>query len=79
MTEQIPSGDDIASGCTILMEGTIGSEFVIFTKTQTAWLKYEIPIPEEFNGKTVYFGFRHFISTDMFVIDIDDVVVTGNR
>lgn len=79
MTEQIPSGDDIASGCTILMEGTIGSEFVIFTKTQTDWLKYEIPIPEEFNGKTVYFGFRHFISTDMFVIDIDDVVVTGNR
>ena len=76
MTEQIPSGGDIASGCTLLMEGTYGSEFVIFTKTQAEWLKYEIPLPDEFNGKTVYFGFRHFDVTDQFVVNIDDIIVT---
>ena len=79
MTEQIPYSGDIASGCTLLMDGTFGSEFTIYTRTQTDWRQYVIPIPAEFNGKTVYFGFRHFNSYDMFVIDLDDVVVTGNR
>ena len=77
ITEQVHAEGDIASKCTILMEGTFGSEFAIYTKVQSDWLQYQIPIPAEFNGKTVYFGFRHFKSTDMFYINLDDIVVTG--
>lgn len=77
MTEQIPASGDIASGCTLLMDGTIGSQFTIYTKVQSEWQQFDIPIPAEFNGKTVYFGFRHFITTDMFYINMDDITVTS--
>ena len=76
VTEAIPSGGDIASQCTIIMEGTVTQTPTIYTKAQSTWEFYCAPIPSEFSGKDVYIGFRHFNSTDNFVIDIDDVLIT---
>lgn len=61
------------------MDGTIGQEFHIYTKVQTEWQDFEIPIPAEFDGKTVYFGFRHCTVSDMFILYLDDLQVTASN
>ena len=76
VTEAIPTSGNIASQCTIIMEGTVTQAPTIYTKAQSTWEFYCAPIPSEFSDKDVYIGFRHFNSTDNFVIDIDDVLVT---
>lgn len=35
------------------------------------------PVPAEFAGKTAYIAFRHFNCTDMFYLNLDDVMVTS--
>ena len=75
-TEAIPESGDIAEQCTILMDGTVTQSHTIYTRVQSSWEHYCIHIPESFNGKQVYFGFRHFNTTDQFIINLDDVLVT---
>ena len=76
VTEAIPTGGNIASQCTILMEGTATQSHTIYTKAQSTWEHYSLHIPASFAGRQVYFGFRHFNTTDQFIIDVDDVLVT---
>ena len=38
--------------------------------------RYVAKIPSSFDGKTVYFGFRHFNCYDMFRLNLDDVGIT---
>lgn len=43
------------------------------------WQRFVIAVPADFAGKTGYVAFRHFESTDMYIMNIDDVAVTeGN-
>ena len=40
------------------------------------WQHIVAPVPDTYNGKTVYVAFRHFNCTDMFYLNLDDVSVT---
>lgn len=68
ITEQIPTSGDIASACTLLTEGDV-------TGTPS-WEKHYFRLPEEFDGKTVHIGFRHFNSSDGSYLQLDEVLVT---
>lgn len=41
------------------------------------WQRIAVKVPDKYNNKTVYFAFRHFDCTDMFVLNLDDVMVTA--
>ena len=41
--------------------------------------RYDIELPAEYAGKTVYIAFRHFDCTDMFYLDLDDVAITEGK
>jgi len=45
-----------------------------YTTTKN-WVKRAIPLGD-YKGQTVYLGFRHYGSTDMFYLDIDDIAVS---
>ena len=45
-------------------------------KVVGTWENIVFKLPEETKGKTVSIGFRHYDCTDMFYIDLDDVLVT---
>lgn len=40
------------------------------------WQRIAVKIPASYENKTVYIAFRHFNSTDMFYLNLDDVMVT---
>ena len=40
------------------------------------WQRIAVKIPSDFDNKDVYIGIRHFDCTDMFILDLDDVMVT---
>lgn len=66
ITETAPSTDNLAD-CTVLLKEQVCSG---------DYNRHIIQIPSDFNGKTVYIGFRHFNCTDMFYINLDDVGVS---
>jgi hypothetical protein len=41
-----------------------------------AYQRFIVPIPDSYNGKAVYIGFRHFNCTDAFYLNLDDVAVS---
>ena len=71
VTESIRTSGDIAAGCTLLMEGTM------YYQTNK-WIHFNVPVPDEFKGKTVYFGFRHFNCTNYYCLNLDDVAVVAD-
>ena len=66
ITETAPSTDNLAD-CTVLLKEQVCSG---------DYNRHIIQIPDDFYGKTVYIGFRHFNCTDMFYINLDDVGVS---
>ncbi len=82
ITEENP-GAGLPGAYTRLFEETIGSGS--YTPAQTrevdgrTYNRYFVNIPAAFNNKIAYIGFRHFDCTDMFRMNIDNVMVTeGN-
>ncbi|MBP5392067.1 MAG: choice-of-anchor J domain-containing protein [Bacteroidales bacterium] len=82
ITEENP-GAGLPGSYTRLFEETIGSGS--YTPAQTrevdgrTYNRYFVNITAEFNNKIAYIGFRHFDCTDMFRMNIDNVMVTeGN-
>ena len=51
---------------------------VSIPQTSAAYTEYTIPLTA-YAGKDVYVGFRHHDVTDMFVVKLDDVVVTNTK
>ena len=51
-----------------------GGDFVEFD--ESGFEHIVVKIPEEYEGKTVYIGFRHFNCTNMYWLMIDDVAIT---
>ena len=41
--------------------------------------RYVVQIPEEYEGKTVFIGFRHFNCTDQYWLNLDDVEITEGK
>jgi hypothetical protein len=41
------------------------------------WQRIAVKIPASYDNKTVYFAFRHFDCTDMYFLNLDDVMVTA--
>lgn len=88
IAEEIPSGENLASQCTILMEQTFPHTPTFYTttlaaapqtKSQASWLNICISLPDSFRDKTVHIGFRHFDSYDQFYLNLDDVKVEGGN
>jgi len=78
ITDQTPSASTL-DACTKLHEATIPEgEPVesVMVQGKYTYQHFVIAIPEAYQNKTCYIGFRHFNCTDMFRINIDDVEVT---
>lgn len=87
VTDQDLESDDVElpGACVKLHEATIpaGSpveeELFQLEEQEVLYQRFVVPVPAQFNGKTVRFGFRHFNCTDEFYLNLDDVMVTeGN-
>lgn len=70
IAEEIPSGENLASQCTILMEQTFAPK---------TWQNICISLPDSFRDKTVHIGFRHFDCSDQYFLDLDDVKVEAGN
>lgn len=82
ITEENP-GAGLPGSSTRLFEETYGSGS--YTPAQTheidgrTYNRYFVNIPAAFNNKVAYIGFRHYNCTDMFRLNLDNVMVTeGN-
>ena len=72
-----PTASNLDSA-TKLLENTFpeGSPVQTMASGTRTLQRYVIEIPAAYAGGTGYIGFRHFNCTDMFYLNIDDVVVT---
>ncbi len=68
MTEA-PTATNIASATKLFEETNSSADFK----------EHVVEIPAEFDGKTVYIGFRHFNCTDFYVLNLDDVSVKAGE
>ncbi|MBR0313971.1 MAG: choice-of-anchor J domain-containing protein [Bacteroidales bacterium] len=82
ITEENPAAG-LPGSSTLLHEETIGSG--LYSPAQTrdvdgrTYYRFFVNIPAAFNNKVAYIGFRHYDCTDMFILNLDDVMVTeGN-
>lgn len=65
--------------CTKMVEGTLTKGYTpasVGPMASGEWENVLVKIPDTFNGKTVYIAVRHFDCTDMFYINLDDLMVT---
>ena len=83
VTDVAPGTEGWRDHCVQLTEGTMTASIPttgtprVGLKTQGNWYNKVCEIPENFNGKTVYVGFRHFHCSDMFYLNLDDVAVVS--
>ncbi len=79
ITEENP-GAGLPGSSTLLHEETVGSG--LYTPAQTrdvggrTYYRFFVNIPAAFNNKVAYIGFRHYDCTDMFMLNLEDVMVT---
>lgn len=79
ITEENP-GAGLPGSSTRLFEETYGSGS--YTPAQTheidgrTYYRYFVDIPAAFNNKVAYIGFRHYDCTDMYILNLEDVMVT---
>ncbi|MBQ3383306.1 MAG: choice-of-anchor J domain-containing protein [Bacteroidales bacterium] len=79
ITEENP-GAGLPGSSTLLHEETVGSG--LYTPAQTrevggrTYYRFFVKIPAAFNNKVAYIGFRHYDCTDMFMLNLEDVMVT---
>lgn len=79
VTTTDPSDASVFDNCTMVVEGTLTQGYQTSGVGPTAVGTWENPIakiPDEFNGQTVYIGFRHFDCSDWFILNLDDILVT---
>ena len=78
VTEVKPDTADPETTCTMIHQSTLTKGTPVKTEkvNVTTHELHIAKIPDTFNGKSVYIGFRHFNSTDQFKINLDDVSVT---
>lgn len=79
VTTTDPSDASVFDNCTKVVEGTLTQGYQTSGVGPTAVGTWENPIakiPDEFNGQTVYIGFRHFDCSDWFILNLDDILVT---
>jgi hypothetical protein len=43
------------------------------------WQRIAVKIPASYDNQTVYIAFRHFNCTDMYFLNLDDVMVTSGQ
>ncbi|MBO7562743.1 MAG: choice-of-anchor J domain-containing protein, partial [Bacteroidales bacterium] len=82
ITEENP-GAGLPGSTTRLFEDTYGSGTYTPVETREidgrTYYRYFVNIPAGFNNKVAYIGFRHFDCTDMFILNLENVMVTeGN-
>ena len=75
ITDEAPAATNLAN-CAVLMEETEFPSGAVVELGPDSYEHFVIRIPEEYKGKTVYVGFRHFNCTDMFRFNLDLVSVT---
>ena len=79
ITEENP-GAGLPGSSTLLHKETVGSG--LYTPAQTrevdgrTYYRFFVKIPAAFNNKVAYIGFRHYDCTDMFMLNLEDVMVT---
>ena len=79
VTETIPDNDNLETGCTLIHQSTLTKGDPIQTTVLIEERCYELhvaKIPDNFCGKTIHIGFRHFNCTDNFKVNLEDVSVT---
>ena len=81
VTDVVPGTEGWRDHCVQLVEGTMTASIPpsdtprVGLKAQGNWYNKICEIPNSFNGKTVYVGFRHFNCSDNFYLNLDDVAV----
>ena len=78
ITDVAPSAENLG-GCTVLIPET---EFPNGSPVETGnddYQRFVVKIPDSFEGKVVYIGFRHFNCTDMFRFNLDDVGISNGE
>lgn len=78
ITDTEPASAADLEACTKLIEATIpnGNPIQEETVSDHKYLRYAVQIPDSFAGKACYIAIRHFDCTDMFVLNLDDLMVT---
>ena len=78
ITDTKPSSTADLDACIKLMEATIpnGGPIQEETVSDHKYLRYAVQIPDSFAGKACYIAIRHFDCTDMFILNLDDLMVT---
>jgi len=78
ITESLPESEADLEAMTKLHEATYpaGNPAQEETLDEHVWQRFVVAIPAGFAGKTGYIAFRHFNCTDMFYLNLDDVMVT---
>ena len=78
ITDVAPTADNLED-CTVLVPET---EFPNGSPVETGednYQRFVVKIPDSFEGKAVYIGFRHFNCTDMFRLNLDDVGISNGE
>ena len=79
ITEENPEAG-LPGSSTLLHKETVGSG--LYSPAQTrdvgdrTYYRFFVDIPATFNNKVAYIGFRHYDCTDMFKLNLEDVMVT---
>lgn len=81
ITSALPTDEPNPSSMTTLMETTFpdGDPAARETIEEHEYQQFVIKIPTAFANKTGYIAFRHFECTDMFYLNLDDVMVTKGK
>ena len=78
ITDVAPTADNLED-CTVLIPET---EFPNGSPVETGednYQRFVVKIPDSFEGKAVYVGFRHFNCSDMFRLNLDDVGISNGE
>ena len=78
ITETAPTAENV-DGCAVLIPERIYPEGDPVANWDNGYQRHVVKIPDTYDGKTVYIGFRHFNCTDWFWLNLDDVAISeGN-
>lgn len=70
-----PALDNVANCAVLVPEQEYPKGSPAETVAETGYQHFIVPIPTEYNGQSVYIGFRHFNCTDQDFLLLDDVAV----
>ncbi len=82
LSDKLPESQADLDAMTKLVENTFPEgnpaqeEDLTFNDKVYTWQRFVLQVPAAFEGKTGYVVFRHFDCTDMYYLNLDDVMVT---